>query len=254
MAKSSRKKKDAQIASKSDGSARRALCGSIAVLPVGSTEQHGAHLPVSTDADIAKAVCARVCAITGYALLPSIPYGVSFEHAPALNLSVRGPTLRALVSDIASSIADAGARGLVIVNGHYGNKKDLARLPKKIRGHAKSKTIPCMVVPYWDYTSARFDHAGNTETSLMLACGAVDMSKAKKGFIEPELGVAAHKALARRASVSFMSVAKNGVWGDPRSARRARGLLLLDEIASNIAGMCRKEFARKTAIKRKSRT
>lgn len=243
MAKGSHKKTKAPVTSQSDVPARKRLCGSVAVLPAGSIEQHGQHLPVSTDSDIAIAVSARLCEITGYTMLPPLSYGVSFEHAPRLNLSIRGSTLCNLVCDIAASLADAGTRVLVIINAHYGNQKHLARLPKKIRGHSTTKTIQCVVVPYWNYMSQKFDHGGHVETSLMLACGLTDMSKAKKGFIESDSTTRSqHAALARRASVSFMSVAKNGIWGDPRSATRACGMSLLDEITENIANMCRKEL------------
>ncbi len=243
MAKGSHKKTVPPVTSQSDANARKILRGSVAVLPVGSIEQHGDHLPVSTDSDIATTVSARVCAVTGYAMLPPVSYGASFEHAPRLNMSIRGHVLRSLVADIAASLADAGSRGLVVINGHYGNQRHLARLGKKIRGHATARTIRCVVVPYWDFMSAKFDHAGHTETSLMLACGQADMRKAKRGFVEPDsITPSQHRALSRRASASFMSVASNGIWGDPRSATRAGGLLLLDEIADKIARMCRNEL------------
>lgn len=253
MAKGSHKKTVKQIASLNDPLARRRLCNSIAVLPVGSMEQHGGHLPVSADSDIAVEVSERVCAITGYSLLPPVSYGVSFEHSPRLNLSVRGTTLRHLITDIAGSLADAGARGLVIINAHHGNQIHLDRLSEKIRGHAGAKTIRCIAVPYWKFMSTPFDHAGHVETSIMLACGSVNMRAAKKGFIEPDpITRAAHRELSRRASVSFMSVAKNGVWGDPRLATRAKGTKLLDEIAINIAAKCKTEM-RATRLSRHRR-
>lgn len=234
MAKGPHKGK-APIASLHDAAARRRLKGAIAVLPVGSIEQHGSHLPVSADTDIANAVCERICNITGFALLPAISFGVSFEHAPRLNLSVRPSTLRALVTDVASTLADSSVHTLLVVNGHYGNKKALARLSKKIRGHTTSNTVRCVTINYWEHMSERFDHAGHVETSLMLACSKADMSQARRGFVEPpSVTDSEHKKLSRRASVSFTSVAKNGVWGDPRSATRAHGLSLLDEISKNI--------------------
>jgi len=61
----------------------------VAVIPIGSIEQHGAHLPVSTDSDIVTEVAKRLSKMKGYILLPTLNYGVSFEHAPFFNLSVR---------------------------------------------------------------------------------------------------------------------------------------------------------------------
>ena len=68
----------------------------IAVIPIGSIEQHGPHLPISTDSDIVSNVSKKISDKNGYLLLPTITYGVSFEHAPFFNLSVRESTLRTL--------------------------------------------------------------------------------------------------------------------------------------------------------------
>ena len=56
----------------------------VAVIPVGSIEQHGAHLPVSTDSDIVTEIAKRITEKNRYLLLPTLNYGVSFEHAPFL--------------------------------------------------------------------------------------------------------------------------------------------------------------------------
>lgn len=236
-------KTDAPIAELTDAAARCRLAGGIGVLPVGSVEQHGRHLRVSTDAEIAIEVSRRVCKLAGYVMLPALSYGVSFEHAPGLNLSVRATTLRRLVVDIAASLADAGARGLVVINGHHGNQRHLAKIPSRVPGYSSKKTIKCMVVPYWKFMSVAFDHAGHVETSLMLACSSADMRHARRGFVEPATTTARqHDELARRASKSFLSVAKNGVWGDPRLATRATGTRLFDEMSANIAHECRRHM------------
>src|SRR3989304_4984388 len=59
------------------------------IIPVGSIEQHGPHLPVSTDSDIVYEVARRVSEKCNFLLLPTISYGVSFEHAPFFNLSLK---------------------------------------------------------------------------------------------------------------------------------------------------------------------
>ena len=61
----------------------------VAVIPVGSIEQHGPHLPVSTDSDIVTEIAKKISEKNGYFLLPTLNYGVSFEHAPFFNLSIR---------------------------------------------------------------------------------------------------------------------------------------------------------------------
>ena len=65
----------------------------VAVIPIGSIEQHGPHLPVSTDSDIVTEVAKSLSEKKAYLLLPTLTYGVSFEHAPFFNLSIRESTL-----------------------------------------------------------------------------------------------------------------------------------------------------------------
>ena len=71
----------------------------IAIIPIGSIEQHGPHLPISTDSDIVSEVAKKLADKKGYLLLPTITYGISFEHAPFFNLSVRESTLRTILID-----------------------------------------------------------------------------------------------------------------------------------------------------------
>lgn len=240
MAQGARKKGRArEIAPLADAAALRALAGGVAVLPLGAIEQHGAHLPVSTDADIASEVARRVCGIAGYSLLPPLPYGSSLEHAPRLHVSLSGPTLRMAVRDIAASVADAGARALVVVNAHHGNMAHLARLPRSIRGHSGATSARLAVVNYWRHAAAELGHAGHVETSVMMALGPVDLSRAQKGYAEPPSMTARQRAAtARLARRSFLSVAPNGVWGDPRGATRADGGRLLAEFAAGAAAEC----------------
>ena len=76
----------------------------IAVIPIGSIEQHGPHLPISTDSDIVSKVAEKLSDKNGYLLLPTITYGVSFEHAPFFNLSIRESTLRTILIDLCTSL------------------------------------------------------------------------------------------------------------------------------------------------------
>ncbi len=211
--------------------------GAAAVLPVGSLEQHGAHLPVSTDSEIAAEVSRRVCRRNGFLLLPAVPYGVSFEHAPLFNVSLGASTLRRVALDAAASLASNGIGALFVVNGHHGNRGALAGLD----GRARKGAARVLALSYWRYMDGPFDHAGLAETSLMLAAGgAARMSRARKGFAEPPgLGPAQRAALARKAAASFTSVAENGVWGDPRGATARRGERLLRGAAGRIGERCR---------------
>lgn len=94
----------------------------LAVLPVGSFEQHGPHLPLVTDTLIAVAIANGISDRYGALQLPPVTFSCSHEHADfAGTVSVSATTLAAIVTDIAQSLDRQGIRRLLIVNGHGGN-------------------------------------------------------------------------------------------------------------------------------------
>ena len=88
----------------------------IAVIPIGSIEQHGPHLPISTDSDIVSEVARKLSEKNGYLLLPTITYGNSFEHAPFFNLSIRESTLRTILIDLCTSLLENNIKTIFIIN------------------------------------------------------------------------------------------------------------------------------------------
>lgn len=76
-----------------------------AIIPIGSIEQHGPHLPVSTDSDIVTEIAKKIAEKTGFLLTPTINFGVSFEHAPFFNLSIKNSTLQRMITDICESLS-----------------------------------------------------------------------------------------------------------------------------------------------------
>jgi len=102
-----------------DGTVRQA---SVAVLPVGSFEQHGAHLPLATDTIVASTIADAIARQYGLFCLPPVTFSCSHEHEgfPG-TVSVSAQTLVAMISDIRSSLERASIAKLVIVNGHGGN-------------------------------------------------------------------------------------------------------------------------------------
>ena len=206
----------------------------IAVIPIGSIEQHGPHLPVSTDSDIVTEIARRVCEKKKFLLLPTISYGVSFEHAPFFNLSLRKNTVKEILKDIIISLASNKIKTVFVINGHHGNQESLKELTKRV-----PRNIKVFTLSYWHFMKEDFDHAGLIETSLMLAISKnVKMSKSKRGFIEPIMSKSQKAKLAKKASKSFIKVTKNGVWGDPREATARKGNQLLAEIVKNIEKKC----------------
>jgi creatinine amidohydrolase len=205
------------------------------IIPVGSIEQHGPHLPVSTDSDIVTEVAKQVSEKCNFFLLPTLSYGVSFEHAPFFNLSLKEKTLEQILIDICLSLSSNDINTIFIINGHHGNQKALENLSKKINKISKKK-IKVFVFSYWHFMKHEFDHAGFVETSLMLAISKkVKMNRAKKGLITKNLSENEKSRLGKLASKSFPSVTKNGVWGDPTKSTAKEGRKFLAEIVRNLA-------------------
>src|SRR3954447_14338918 len=106
--------------------ASHAAAGSILAVPLGSTEQHGPHLPLSTDTDVAVALAGRLAAARSDVLVaPLLPYGSAGEHAAFPGtLSIGAAALELVVVELVRS---AGAfAGVVLVSGHGGNAAPLA--------------------------------------------------------------------------------------------------------------------------------
>jgi creatinine amidohydrolase len=205
----------------------------VAIIPVGSIEQHGPHLPISTDSDIISYIAEKVAQKTGFLLLPTIQCSVSFEHHPFFNLSVSPDILQQYITEICLSLAQNKVRAAIILNGHHGNQKALKEISVCVN---KSKPrFMVLVFSYWHFMEHRFDHAGFVETSIMRAISKkVEMSKAVKGLDEEHYTKRELDRLGKIASKSFISVTKNGVWGDPRGATAKEGRKILSRVISSI--------------------
>ena len=210
----------------------------VAVIPIGSIEQHGPHLPISTDSDIVTEIAKKISEKKRYFLLPTLNYGVSFEHAPFFNLSVRESTLRTILIDLCSSLLANNIKTVFIINGHHGNLKAIKDLDLKLKKISKNQ-LKVFSLSYWHFMKREFDHAGFVETSLMLAISKnVKMKLAKKGLITD--GMTKHEIvnIGKLANQSFPKATKNGIWGDPRKATKKEGQAILDEILKNLAKKC----------------
>ncbi|MDR3782477.1 MAG: creatininase family protein [Candidatus Nitrosotalea sp.] len=206
----------------------------VALIPVGSIEQHGPHLPVSTDSDIVSHIAKQVSDKNGFLLLPTLQYGVSFEHHPFFNMSLSKSTLQKILIELCTSLSKNHINTVIILNGHHGNQNALKKLQKKVFKKTGVKQH-IFVYSYWHFMKRKFDHAGFVETSIMLAISdKVLMNKAKKGLIPDNLSKKKLNLLNKRANKSFISVTKNGVWGDPTKATAKDGKIILGEIIANI--------------------
>ena len=202
----------------------------IAIIPVGSIEQHGPHLPISTDSDIVTEISLRFSKKINGILLPTINYGISDEHFPFFNLSVKKSTLSKMLDDICGSLIKNGISRILIINGHYGNLDSLKDFERK-----KKKSRKIKVLSYWKYMDREFDHAGNVETSIMLAISKnVKMKNAKKGFQTDGMSKQEISKINKLAQKSFPKVTGNGVWGDPTKSSAKLGRKIINEVVNNL--------------------
>ena len=202
----------------------------IAIIPVGSIEQHGPHLPISTDSDIVTEISLQLSDKINGVLLPTINYGISDEHFPFFNLSIKKSTLSRILEDICESLIKNGISRILIINGHYGNLDSLKSFERKQKNNRKIK-----VFSYWKYMDREFDHAGNVETSIMLAISKkVNMRKAKKGFQTDGMSKKEISKINKLAQKSFPKVTGNGVWGDPTKSSATLGRKIIKEVVNNL--------------------
>lgn len=210
-----------------------------AILPIGSIEQHGAHMPVATDAIIAEEIARRVSVLTNAFVFPTLFYGVSHEHKPLFNVSIKNETLASLITDICLSLAENGFKRIILLNAHYGNEPVLSSVTQAIHDKA-TKDVLVYSLSYWMVLGYEMGHADAKETSLMLAIRPelVSMKHAKPGKakvnrIRSEKGL----VLSRLTSLpsSFPRMTGSGVWGDPRKANSRKGKIMLDQISRKLA-------------------
>lgn len=198
---------------------------SLLALPLGSTEQHGPHLPLSTDTDVAVALATRLAAARpDVVVAPALPYGSSGEHAAfAGTLSIGATALELVVVELVRS-ADAFA-GVVLVSGHGGNAEPLAAAVRALTAEGRRALAWSPRVPDGDA------HAGRTETSLLLALDppSVRLDRAEAGDRRP----LAELLPALRAG-GVAPVSPNGVLGDPSGASAEEGDALLDALSRDL--------------------
>jgi mycofactocin precursor peptide peptidase len=193
----------------------------IVVVPVGSCEQHGPHLPLDTDTVIATALARSLAGRRADCVVaPPITVTASGEHRgfPG-TLSVGTEIMAGLIVELARS-ADWAA-GVVFVNGHGGNVTAMQRASEVFDVERRR------VLVWWPRIPGGDPHAGHTETSIMLALApdAVRLAAAQPGPV-PTLD-----ALVREG---VRSLSPSGVLGDPTRADGETGRRILDELADQL--------------------
>lgn len=196
------------------------------IVPLGSTEQHGPHLPLDTDTRIATAVARAVAGhLTGdWTLAPALAYGASGEHEgfPG-TVSIGTAVLRLLLLEYGRSACRWAPR-LVFVNGHGGNIEAVAEATATLRAEGRDVAwCPCTVA---DGDA----HAGHTETSVLLYVSPDDVSVGESvaGNVAP---LAELIGPMRRGGIAAVSPV--GVLGDPTTASAAEGARLFGEMVDS---------------------
>jgi creatinine amidohydrolase len=207
----------------------------VALLPFGAVEEHGPHLPLGTDIDVADALADRICAAASLIRLPTMPYGQvwSLAHFPG-SLSVRDEILVGLVTDLADGLRRGGVTGLVLFTAHLGN---VAALRTAARALADADTLPALALAYPGIEQVApsvtdsprshpsIMHADELETSVMLALHphSVDMDRAVAEYPEypPDFGM---------APARWDDLSRSGVFGDATAASAEKG----DEIVTHV--------------------
>jgi mycofactocin precursor peptide peptidase len=186
------------------------------IVPLGSTEQHGPHLPLDTDTRIATAVARATAARLGggWLLAPALSYGASGEHEGfAGTVSIGTEALRLLLVEFGRSACNWASR-LVFVNGHGGNVEALAGAVALLRTEGRDVGwSSCMV-------AGADAHAGHTETSVLLHISpeAVHTDAMVPGNSAP---LAELMPAMRAGGVAAVSAV--GVLGDPTTATVSDG-------------------------------
>jgi len=188
-------------------------------VPIGSTEQHGPHLPFDTDTRIALEVTTRLSVARPHVVVaPALPFGASGEHASFPGTLLLGHVVLAdVLMELIRSARSAFA-GVVLVSAHGGNHDGLALLQARCRADGEDVLIWAAVAEGGDA------HAGRTETSLMLAidAGAVRLDLAEAGCRQPLEAI-----LPRLRAEGVRPISSNGVLGDPDGASADEGRVLL---------------------------
>lgn len=222
-----------------------AAAGAVAVLPVGATEQHGAHLPTGTDTLLAAHVAETAAEQTGDVVLPPLAYGCSLghtDHWPG-TLSLHPATMTAAVVELGRWVRGSGFSKLVIVNGHATNGPPCQSAILQLRHELPD--LRARFVSIFDLTPAIAErytedapdfHANEAETSMLLHLAEAQV-RLDRAVDEPD------RTVDRVLSYPMPAVTRSGVVGTPSAASPERGAALVEQLVAAMADLLRRARA-----------
>ena len=229
-----------------------ARAGTVAVLPVGATEQHGPHLGTGTDAVLAEQVVSAAVGETGDLALPVLAYGCSLGHTERWpgTLSLSAATLTAMVIDIGKWLHASGFRKLVMVNSHATNGPPCQSALLELR-HQRPQ-LRMRFVSLFDITTeanrgymrdADDPHANDAETSMLLhvAPNLVRMDR----VVDEE-----DRTPGRVLQYAMPQVTDSGVVGRPSEATAEKGEQLFGAIVQGLVDLLRKARAEEDPLRK----
>lgn len=201
--------------------------GTLAV-PLGATEQHGPHLPISTDTDLAVRLAEELARRRpGTVVAPPLPYGSSGEHAGFRGtLSIGAEATELLLVELCRSAAESFSR-VLLVCAHGGNAVPVRRAERRLFEEGREVRA---FFPDWAIDA----HAGRAETSLMLA---LDRSRVKLAAAAPGATEPLAELMPRLAAAGVRSVSSSGVLGDPSGATPEEGRDLIGRAVEELVAL-----------------
>lgn len=220
----------------------------IVIVPVGSTEQHGPHLPVQVDAllagEVARRAARRIAERSPVVVAPTVWAGLAEHHMSfGGTITLDLATFHGLLRCICQSIARHGFRRILLLNGHGGNITALNVIVGEL---TRELGVPVATATYWTVTKAekafedilerqpKVQHACEAETSMLLRLKPelVDQDAMRK-VEAPTSGYGPKDGVYRWKS--FAEVTKSGVIGVPQAASAEKGERLLEAAAAALA-------------------
>ncbi len=194
------------------------------MLPFGSVEEHGYHLPLSTDGDIVLAICEGVRNATGILVAPVVWYGVSNTTKAYTGTTMVEPdTLKAYTQDILTALLNSGLKKVYMTSGHYSNSHVDAIKDGAGESGIETEFLDFSKIDVSDILETKPFHACEAETSLML-------------HLHPEK-VKMERAVDEEVEIKddHLVPTKSGVFGQPSRASAEKGKLLLERIVAELS-------------------